>query len=249
MAKWRLVSKHEFDCASFLAAYRYNWFGFPILLAAGVAFSLLSARAAEFTADGEANREDLGEAMVTAEVAKRLLALHGEVRSQLASDWTGDLPLPPAVERYYQEVGPCNVTIGAHGNPYFLPCLADLWKFQAGYRWNGLSGEPIEDWNDDWFVVADEGGDPFIFERSSGVILHAYHGEGEWDAGEMFPDLNTMVACLAQIGAIVLDAGDDYTEEDCSVRPKYRALASGRLQELLGSKSEAEAVLRVLGWG
>ena len=38
-------------------------------------------------------------------------------------------------------------------------------------------------------------------------------------------------------------------EEDCLIRPKYRALASARLKELLGSKSEAEAVLEVLGWG
>jgi hypothetical protein len=187
--------------------------------------------------------------MVTAEVAKRLLALHGEVRPQPASDWTGAFPIPPAVERFYREVGPVNVTIKAHGNPYFLPSLADLWQFQAGYRWNGLSTEPIEDWPDDWLVVADEGGDPFIFARSSGVVLHAYHGEGKWDAGEMFPDLNTMAACLAQIGAIVLEAGDDFTEEDCSIRPKYRVLASARLQELLGSKSDAEAVLGVLGWG
>jgi hypothetical protein len=192
---------------------------------------------------------NLGEAMGTAELAKRLLALHGEVRSQPSSDWTGAFPIPSAVERFYREVGPCDVTVEAHGNPYFLPCLADLWQFQAGYRWNGLNGEPIEDWPDDWLVVADEGGDPFILARSSGVVLHAYRGEGEWDADEMFPDLNTMAACLAQIGTIVLEAGDDFTEEDCSIRSKYRALGSARLQELLGSKTEAEAVLGALGWG
>jgi hypothetical protein len=191
----------------------------------------------------------LSEAMVTVEVAKRLLALHGEVRPQTASEWTGAFPIPRDVERFYREVGPANVTIEAHGNPYFLPSLADLWQFQAGYRWHGLSGEPTEDWPDDWLVVADEGGDPFIFVRSSRVVLHAYHGEGEWDASEMFPDLNTMAACLAQIGAIVLESGRDYMEKDCSIRPKYRALALARLQELFSSKSEAEAVLGVLGWG
>src|SRR5262249_27440082 len=162
--------------------------------------------------------------MATAEVAKRLLAIHGEVRPQSPSDWTGAFPLPQAVERFYREVGPADVTIEGYGNPYSLPSLADLWQFQAGYRWNGLSGEPIENWPDDWLVVAMESGDPFIFVRSSGVVLHAYHGEGDWDAGEMFPDLNTMSACLAQMGAIVLEAGDDFTDEDCSIRSKYRAL-------------------------
>ncbi len=187
--------------------------------------------------------------MVNAETAKRMLAIHGEVRSQPASDWTGTFPLPPALERFYREVGPCNVTIKAHGNPYFLPCLTELWTFQTGYRWDGISGEPTKDWSQDWLVIADEGGDPFIFARSSGVVLHAYHGAGQWDAVEMFPDLNTMAACLAQIGAIVLESGRDYSDADCSIRPEYRDIASARFQELLGSKSEAEAVLKVLGWG
>ena len=187
--------------------------------------------------------------MVTAETAKRLLASHGEVRPQPPADWTGSFQIPLAIELFYREVGPVNITIEAHGNPYFLPCLADLWKFQAGYRWNGLSGELIEDWNDDWLVVADEGGDPFIFEKTLGVVLHAYHGEGEWDAGEMFPDLNTMAACLAQIGEIVAEAREGYMEEDCSIRPEFRERASVLFQEMLGSRSDAEAVLGVLGWG
>jgi hypothetical protein len=187
--------------------------------------------------------------MVSAQVAKRLLASHGEVRPQAASDWAGVFPIPPAVERFYLDVGPFNITIRAYGNPYSFPSLADLWQFQAGYRWNGLSGEPIEDWPDDWLVVADEGGDPFIFARSSRVVLHAYHGEGEWNALQVFPDLNTLAACLAQIGAVVLEAGRDFTQEDCTIRPTYRALATARLQQLLGSKSEAETLLGVLGWG
>lgn len=187
--------------------------------------------------------------MVTPDLAKHLVALHGDVRFQPLSDWAGPFPIPPAVERFYRDVGPINVTIEAHGNPYFLPSLAGLWQFQAGYRWNPLSGEPIENWPDDWLVVADEGGDPFIFASSSGRVLHAYHGEGEWNTGEMFSDLNAMAACLAQIGAVVLEGGRDYMEKDCSIRPSYRALALDRLQELLDSKTEAEAILGVLGWG
>jgi hypothetical protein len=119
--------------------------------------------------------------MVSFERAKEVLALHGEVRPQPPSDWNGPFPIPPAIERFYREVGPVDVRIGAYGNPYFLPRLTGLWEFQAGYRWNGLSGERIEDWDDDWLVVADEGGDPFMFSRSSGRILHAYSwGQSCW---------------------------------------------------------------------
>src|SRR5437867_3587372 len=91
--------------------------------------------------------------------ARRLLAEHGEIRSQPASDWRGPFPLPPDLAMYYDVVGPVDVTIEGYGNPYFLPSLVKLWDFQAGYRWNGLTGEPIPDWNDDWLVVGDEAGD------------------------------------------------------------------------------------------
>jgi hypothetical protein len=194
--------------------------------------------------------------MVTAKVAKRLLAQSGEVRSQPSSNWTGDFSIPFEVEQFYREVGPFNVTIESPGGPYFLPCLADLWQLQAGYRWKGQSGVSIEDWPDDWLVVADGisdpiggVGEPFIFVRSSGLVLHAFFNwKDRWDVSEMFPDLNTMAACLAQLGAVVHEAGDDFTDENCAIRFNYRTFASARIQELLGSKSEAEAVLGKLRW-
>ena len=186
--------------------------------------------------------------MVTAEFTRQLLALHGEVRPQPRMDWIGPFPLPESVEQFYCEVGPASITVEMHGNPFFLPCLAELWNFQAGYRWNGLSGEPIEDWNDAWLVVADAGGDPFIFDRTSSAVLHAYHGEGEWDASEIFRDLNKMAACLAQLGSIVCEFRDEYLDEDCSIRPKFKMIALDRLKVILGTMSDSQAVLRVLGW-
>ncbi len=186
--------------------------------------------------------------MVTADQARTLLLKHGVVRSQPPKDWKGPIALPPALESFYREVGPVDVTIDGYGNPYFLPSLRGLWEFQAGYRWNGLTKEPIEDWNDDWLVVADESGDPFIFSSASGAILHAHHGEGDWDAYELFPDLNAMAACLAQLGSIVQDAADSFTDEDSNIRPDHRARALARLTDLLGSNEAAQHVLDSLGW-
>jgi hypothetical protein len=187
--------------------------------------------------------------MVTAELARALLSEHGVVRPQPHNDWSGSFPIPQAVERFYLDVGPANITIANHGNPFFLPSLADLWNFQAGYRWNGSSGDPIANWLDDWLVLADEGGDPFIVERSSGVVLHTYHGEGKWDTVAIFPDLNSMAACLAELGAIVRRAGDAFLDLDYSIRSEFRQSALARLTDLLGSTSDARAVLDSLGWG
>ena len=181
--------------------------------------------------------------------ARALLAEHGEVQPQPVSDWRGAFPLPPEVAEYYDHIGPLDVTIDGYGNPCFLPSLARLWDFQAGYRWNGLTGEPIDDWNDDWLVVADEGGDPFIFDRASSTVLVAYHGEGVWEPEERFPNLPAMAACLAILGSVVRAAGDDFTDADSWVRPEHREDAIARIADVLGSRLEAEAIVSGAGWG
>ncbi len=99
------------------------------------------------------------------------------LRPQPRSDWGGEFPLPDALVEYFSEFGPDDVTINGYGNPYFLPSLVHLWAHQTGYRTHGFTHERLTDWDDDWLVVADQGGDPFIFSRGSGTILHAFHGE------------------------------------------------------------------------
>ena len=45
--------------------------------------------------------------------------------------------MPTAVKRYYADIGPVIVEINTRGNPFFLPRLKQLWKFQDGYRFVG----------------------------------------------------------------------------------------------------------------
>lgn len=176
--------------------------------------------------------------------AKELLALVGKVQPQPASDWTGKISLPLALERFYEEVGPANVMIKLPGNPYLLPRLADLWKTQSGYRY-GLREKPNEDWNENWFVVADAGGgDAMVFDDSTGKILHVYPGDEGWDSTPIFPDLNAMAASLALVGNLISKAGknsDPYTDES-------RTLLTEKLGELLGQEGNPEVILNELGW-
>ncbi|WP_435008661.1 hypothetical protein P12x_005871 [Tundrisphaera lichenicola] len=146
-------------------------------------------------------------------------------------------------------MGPVDVEIETYGNPYFLPRLANLWKFQAGYRWNGLNGQPVEDWDDDWLVVADQGGDPFILSRSSGTVLFAEHGTGGWEPKEIFPDLNIMAACLGHLGSLVVSAGAALTDEGSLIRPEHLEQALIGMRRLVGSMSDADFILVTLGWG
>jgi hypothetical protein len=186
--------------------------------------------------------------MATAEQAQQLLSLHGYTRPQPPGDWAGPFPLPATVERFFREVGPADVSIASYGNSFFLPSLVGLWQFQAGYRWNGLSGELVADWHDDWLVVADQGGDPFILSRECGAVLHDEHGRGVWEPGELFPDLATMAACLGQLGEVVVSAGKGFTDKDCRICPEHWEAARAGLQRLLGSALDAEAILAALGW-
>ncbi len=185
--------------------------------------------------------------MVESARVRELLELHGSCQPQHASEWAGQIPLPDPIAEFYRDVGPVNITIEGYGNPTFIPNLSQLWNRQAGYRWNGLTGEPIADWDRDWIVVADEGADPYIYRN--GKILFAQHGAGVWEPDEIYPDLNTMAACLATLGAVVLNAGDEFSDDDCYIRPKFRAEAISRLADILGNKNEAEAIVETAGWG
>lgn len=190
--------------------------------------------------------------MASYDTAKQILtrALPSAVlRPQPRSDWRGDFPLPDAVAEYFTEFGPVDVTIDGYGNPYFLPSLSQLWEHQLGYRFHGRTRERIPDWDDDWLVVADEGADPFIFSRSRGVILHAYHGGGVWEPEQMFGDLAEMVTTFAIIGDIVSAAGAGLTDADAMIHDSYREEARARITEAVGSPERAYALVSSLGWG
>jgi hypothetical protein len=180
---------------------------------------------------------------------RELLSRHGALRPQGPEDWEGEFPLPEPLEAFYREVGPVNVTIEGYGNPCFLPSLAALWRFQEGYRWNGIDKLRLPDWQEAWVVVGDEGGDPFILDRHSRRILVAQHGTGAWEPEELFEDVNEMAACLAAVGSVVAEAGLTLTDDGSDIRPEHRARAERLLAELLASSDEAAAVLAALGWG
>jgi len=177
-----------------------------------------------------------------------MLAKHGTVRPQPPSDWTGTIQLPECVGRFYEEVGPGDVTINARGNPFFLPSLAALWEYQTGYRWDA-SGKPSKYWNDDWLVIgSDQCEAAFILSRTSGRILHELHGCGTWRPVEIFSDLNTMAACLATLGTLVAVAGKRFTADDCTIRPEQVERAVERLRRFLPSKETARSVIVRIGW-
>ena len=165
-------------------------------------------------------------------------------------------PLHPSLIRFYAEVGPNGedgphgpdgLTIPTTGNPFEIAPLALLWERQAGYRWHSLSGERLADWRDEWLVVADQGGDPFILNQTTGTVLHAGHGGGAWKPEPMFADVFEMALVLGTIGAVHEEGGREICDEDFEVRSKWQATLRARLAPMLGA-TKADAVAVRLGW-
>ncbi len=187
--------------------------------------------------------------MISSGRVLQLLEPFGELTPQKALDWDGSFELPPEVSAFYLDVGPVDLSIRGYGNSYFIPRLADLWRYQVGYRIDGRNGDRIQDWDDDWLVVADCGADPFIFSRCSGAVSLAWHGEGSWEPRPIFSSILEMSAVLAILGNVVAAAGLSLVDEKGYVLPSCRADALAKLAEATGSTSKAENALVQLGWG
>lgn len=193
---------------------------------------------------------------IPSQAIRDLLASFGVLRSQPPSDWTGEVALHPSLLLFYDKVGPYG-TDGPHGpdglsipttgNPFELFALSRLWSQQAGYRWDGRSKERLTDWRDDWLVVADQGGDPFILDQTTGAVLHAWHGEGEWKPEVMFANVFVMAQVLGTIGTVHEEGWEELYDEDFVVRPEWRATLLARLNPILGATASDRIATR-LGW-
>ena len=185
-----------------------------------------------------------------------VLAPFGALRPQPASDWAGEAALHPSLARFYEEVGPYGedgphgpegLLIPTNGNPFEIVPLIRLWEKQAGYRWHGLSGERLADWRDEWLVVADQGGDPFILDQATGAVSHARHGGGAWAPEPIFADIFVTALTLGTIGAVHEEGGEGVCDEEYEVRPVWRTALRARLAPILGAM-DADMVASRLGW-
>ncbi|ELC7322426.1 hypothetical protein D7T48_12360 [Stenotrophomonas maltophilia] len=184
-------------------------------------------------------------------------ARFGLLRAQHEGDWQGPFPLPPVLARFYAQVGPLGHEINAKagnsgitipGLDVWMPPLRRVWSHQAGYRWHGISGEPIDNWPSNWLVIADRGADPFILDLDDGRVLFSHHGAGLLDAGEIAADVLTLMAALAAAGTVYLEAGDDLydDDDDGGIRAMHEEAAVQAVVQVLGNRLDAECLLETL---
>ncbi|MFC0780852.1 SMI1/KNR4 family protein [Flavobacterium sp. HJSW_4] len=88
------------------------------------------------------------------------------------------------------------------GNPICIYGVDNLKFKQDGYNFNPVKNTKIEDWNESFFILADEGADPVIIDLShpENGIQKLMHGAGSWDYGETIADsIGQFLLCSAAI--------------------------------------------------
>ena len=106
-------------------------------------------------------------------------ASSGKPLSSTFSDSTLPIELADYIDRICPENG---LTLEGVGHPVELIKSADLaWKPEMFLQ---LTGD-LAKWEDDWFLIAHEGGDPIIVKASeqgeSSAVYSAMQGMGFWD--------------------------------------------------------------------
>ncbi len=114
--------------------------------------------------------------------------------------WEGEEPLHPDLVELYGSFGPEDADLEGVGNATLLVPLDQLHDLLYDYAVDG-TGEPVEDWEPAWIVVASEGGDPYIFHRGTGRCSFALHGCGAWEPVELDCSLAELVYLLVLRGA------------------------------------------------
>ncbi|MGO3891297.1 MAG: hypothetical protein ACTJHW_09995 [Paenalcaligenes sp.] len=191
--------------------------------------------------------------MFTADTLRTLLEPFGQLRSQPPSEWTGQQALPTPLQEFYLQVGPlgntyhekvgpvgCTLTVG--GNPVCIPPLSKLESLQAGYAWSTNPDDRLYGWNPNWLVIAEQGGDPFIYDHATGHVLFAFHGAGLWKPVLFANDLYTAIGAIACVATSYCELDEDQFDDEALTETGYQTIRA-HLAAALGSLDTAQQML------
>lgn len=191
--------------------------------------------------------------MFTVDTLRTLLEPFGQLRSQSPSEWTGSTTLPAPLQEFYQQVGPlgtthyekvgpvgCTLTVG--GNPVCIPPLSKLEALQAGYAWSISPNNTLDGWNPNWLVIAEQGGDPFIYDQATGQVLFAFHGAGVWKPVVFANDLYTAIGAIACVATSYCELDEDQFDDEALTETGYHTIRTN-LAIALSNADEAQRML------
>jgi hypothetical protein len=181
------------------------------------------------------------------ESIRSLLAPWGELMPQPTSDWKGEIVLPACLSELYTKLGPRDLSISAGGNPVDIPSLKDLWAYQDCYRWHGLTGERLSDWQDNWLVIAREGSNPFMLDTETGAVYFDLAG-GKPNFKLFSSNVITAFGAIATVANSLSAFGDDAYDETGELTSEARANVTSSLKGFLSGTADAQQMLEAWQW-
>lgn len=187
--------------------------------------------------------------------ALTFLSHFGACAPQPASDWQGPAPLPSALVDFYDQIGPLGeddypprgVIFEAGGNDVLLPRLADLWQTQDGFGWKVRSSTPVDGWPAQWWVLATEGLDAFIYDADADAMRFLYSDDDVEDALEIAGTPADVMGALALFALRLEEAGDSAMDEDFNLLPEWVGKVRAEMQEAFGDAAAGVMATRTDG--
>ena len=160
---------------------------------------------------------------------------------------TERLPLSSDLLQWYEYNAPHTFWFW-WGNQFYLHDPRTLRSAQCGYRWNQHEIEfENNDWNPNWVVIGDWGGDPVIAhtDEPGTPISMDIHGGGEWAPKKIAPDLQSFIMGISVwLDIFFVRWNGQYQTEDCSIRPEVIEEFNREIRTVLG-----EEFARYWPWG
>lgn len=109
---------------------------------------------------------------------------------------------PAELEQYLRDYAPeSGVDFTQVGNPIELWPLERMSWHLPGYNFNPVENQPIDDWDENWFLIADEGADPIMVDLSEqghlSPVYRAMHGAGCWEFEPIADSIGQFLLCAA----------------------------------------------------
>jgi len=141
------------------------------------------------------------------------------------------LDLPPFLVAWYAVAAPYDVDLPAMGNSRPLIALDGLEATLVGYRYHGLTGEELDNWDPDWLVIGGEDEYPLIVKRAGANDAAIYYGNPTKDGWLVRPLSSSLAGFLLGVAGYLLLYVGQYKrqiyDDDFAVSPHYeQALAA-----------------------
>jgi len=111
---------------------------------------------------------------------------------------------PPELKAYIDTTIPKEtIAFQGVGNPIVLRVASELSWRMTGYNINPETNEKINTWNDDWFLIANDGGEPIIVkldeQNDTSIVYSALQGEAGWEFFPIADSIGQFLVCAAAL--------------------------------------------------